>query len=230
MKSQLKTSLILFSALVLVLPGAYGLGFSFGISDGINGASESLQINAGLEAAFSSSIEASPEYYSSTTNFEGSGPFSFDDTFDSLDGGEHVRLIAKWSDSAHYDHDFTIEKQTGEEVKVSQLMTVDEGKDLYSSAQAWNSLGQSAKVGIKIPAGSLKDYSNYGDAMDKSVTSGQDGIVLKGAKFNVFAEASKKNSFQRSSSTIKSSRDLNAETMCYVDSTTSIIRNKLRIA
>ncbi|HUS76508.1 MAG TPA: hypothetical protein VMY43_10945 [Methanothrix sp.] len=227
MKCKLKMGLILLSAIILLLPGAYGLRFSMGIFDGTRGASENLQINAGLETTFSSSIDASPEYYSNTINGGGNGPFSFDETFHSLGGGEHARLIAKWSDSAHYAHDFSVE-QTGERIKVSQLMAVDKGLDIQSSAQAWNSLGQSAKVGIKIPEGSLKDYSNYGDAMDESVTAGQNGIILKGTKFNVFSEASKIYSLQRSSSTVKSFRDLSAETTCYVDSTTSRTRSKIK--
>ena len=230
MKCKLKMSLILFSALILLLPGAYGLRFSMGIFDGTRGASENLQINAGPGTAFSSSIEASPEYYSNTVNSGGSGWFSFDETFDSTDGGEHAHLIAGWSDSAHYSHDFTVEKKTGERIRVSQLMTVDKGKDIQSSAQAWNSLGQSAKVGIKVPDGSLTEYSNYGDAMDASVTAGQKAIVPKWTMFTTYSEAKKGYSSQKSSSTARSSKDLNAETTCFVDSTTSRTRSILRTA
>ena len=35
-----------------------------GTSDGMNGASESLKLNAGLDNAFASSTVASPDYYS----------------------------------------------------------------------------------------------------------------------------------------------------------------------
>jgi hypothetical protein len=228
MKTQLRMGLILVSALLLLLPGAYGLTLSMGIADAAGGAFGSLQVNAGLETSFASKMEACPEYYSSFMTADGKGKFDFDETFHSLDNGEHVRLIAGWSDSDHYSHNHAIELQENGRIRASQQMTVDQGKDIQSSAQAWNSLEQSFKVGIKIPAGSLQGYSNYGDAMDESVTAGQAGIVSKGTKFTVSAETKSKYSLQRSSSTVRSSRDVKAETTGYVDLSRSTIRSKMK--
>lgn len=230
MNSKLRTGPILILAILLLLPGVYGMGFSLGISNGVSGASENFQVCAGPETAFASSIEASPQYYSNTMRAGGVGGFSFDETFDSLDKGEHVRLIAQWSDSANFNHGYTIEKQENEQIRASQSMTVDEGKEIESSALAWNSLGQSAKVGIKIPEGSLKDYSNYGDAMDGSVTVGQEGLVPKVTKFGLFSEAGTKYSLLRSCSTARSSRDLKVETTSSVESNKSRIKIKLKTA
>ena len=53
--------------------GSIGLDFSMGTSDGMNGASESLRLNAGVDNAFASSTVASPEYYSTNTKVEGAG-------------------------------------------------------------------------------------------------------------------------------------------------------------
>ena len=51
MKTQLRMGLILVSALLLLLPGAYGLTLSLGIADAEGGALVSLQVNAGLETS-----------------------------------------------------------------------------------------------------------------------------------------------------------------------------------
>ena len=74
------------SALLLLLPGAYGLTLSMGISDAAAGAFGSLQVNAGSETSFASKMEACPEYYSSFTTAEGKGKFDFDETFFSFSG------------------------------------------------------------------------------------------------------------------------------------------------
>ena len=148
--NYLRIDFILVFAIFLLLPGVYGLDFSMGTSDGINGASERLGLNAGLDNAFASSTLASPDYYSTEMKVVGGGELDFKETFDSLDDGEHVRLIAKMSDSYSHDHAVKIEKRTGEEIRVSESLFVDQGNDIECSAEAWNSLGQSAKVGLKI--------------------------------------------------------------------------------
>ena len=217
-------------ALLLLLPGANGLDFSMGISNGMNGASECQRMNVGVDSSFVSTTVASPEHYSTAAIAAGSGALNFDETFNSSDNGEHVRLIAKMSNSTSYTHGFAIEEQTGARIRASESLTVDRGRDIEASAQAWNSLGFSAKAGLKIPIGSLTNYSNYGDAMDASVTAYQTAIVPKGTKFNVFAEAKKGFSTQRSSSTMISSRAMNAQTNSTVNQTTSRMKNILKPA
>jgi hypothetical protein len=217
--SHLRINLILVSAILLLLPGVFGLDFSMGIFDGINGASEILNLNAGVNNALASRTVASPGYYSTNMNIAGPGILDFDQSFNSLDNGEHVRLIAKMSNSVHHDLNYIIEKQTDSEIRASESLTVDQGINIECSAQAWNSLGQSAKVGLKIPAGSLTSYSNYGDAMDGSATAFQTAVVPKGTKFNVFAEAKRGFSAQSTSSTLLSLQALNATTTTSVSAT-----------
>jgi hypothetical protein len=226
--NYLRTYLVLISAVILFLPGACGLDFSIGTSDAMNGVSEGLKLNLGVDSAFASSTVASPDCYSTRTIIEGPGELDFDHSFDSLEGGEHVRLIAKMSDSVYHVHDFAIEKQTGDRIKVSESLKVDAGKDIECSAQAWNSQGLSAKVGLKIPEGSLTDYSSYGDAEEESVTADQTAIVPKRTKFSVFSEAERKFSTQSSSSTLKSSRDMNAQTSITVTETKSKSKSILK--
>ena len=217
----LRIDLVLISAIILFFPGACGLDFSMGTSDAMNGVSEGIGLNVGVDNAFASSTVASPDYYSTSTKIEGPGELDFDQSFDSLgDGGEHVRLIAKMKDSSYHVHDFAIEKQTGDRIKVSESLKVDQGKEIECSAEAWNSQGLSAKVGLKIPEGSLTDYSNYGDAEEESVNADQTAIVPKRTKFSVFSEAERKFSTQSSSSTLISSRAINAQT------TTTVTANK----
>ena len=100
----------------------------------------------------------------------GDGELDFKETFDSLDDGEHVRLIAKMSDSSITTMLCHRKTELDDEIRVSESLFVDQGKDIECSAEAWNSLGQSAKVGLKIPEGSLTDYSNYGDATDTNLS------------------------------------------------------------
>jgi hypothetical protein len=201
-----------------------------GTSNGMDGASESLKLNAGLDSAFASSTVASPGYYSTNSNGVGSGSLDFNQSFVSLDGGEHVRLIAKMSDSVYHAHNFVIEKEAYDEIRVSESLVVDLGKEIECSAQAWNSLRQSAKVGIKIPAGSLTGYSNYGNATDTSVTAYQTAIVPKSTLFNVFAEAKRGYSTQSTSSTLRYPRALKAETTSTVTATKSSTRSILKLA
>ena len=218
------------SAILLLLPGVYGLDFSMGTSNGMDGASESLKLNAGLDSAFASSTVASPGYYSTNSNGVGSGSLDFNQSFVSLDGGEHVRLIAKMSDSVYHAHNFVIEKEAYDQIRVSESLVVDLGKEIECSAQAWNSLRQSAKVGLKIPAGSLTGYSNYGNATDTSVTAYQTAIVPKSTLFNVFAEAKRGYSTQSTSSTLRYPRALKAETTSTVTATKSSTRSILKLA
>lgn len=226
--SYLRTHLVLISAIILFLPGACGLDFSMGTSNAMNGVSEGLRLNVGADNSFASSTVASPDYYSTSTKVEGPGKLDFDQSFDSLDDGEHVRLIAKMTDSFNHVHDFAIEKQTGDRIKVSESLKVDQGKEIESSAEAWNSQGLSAKVGLKIPEGSLTDYSNYGDAEEESVTADQTAIVPKMTKFSVFSEAERKFSAQSSSSTLMSSRAIKAQTTTTVTATKSKTKSILR--
>lgn len=227
--SYLRTYLVLISAIILFLPGACGLDFSMGASDAMNGVSGGFSLNVGVDNAFASNIVASPDYYSASTKVEGPGKLDFDQSFDSLDdGGEHVRLIAKMTDSFNHVHDFAIEKQTGDRIRVSQSLKVDHGKDIECSAEAWNSQGLSSKVGLKIPEGSLTDYSNYGDAEEESVTADQTAIVPKRTKFSVFSETERKFSTQSSSSTLMSFREMNAQTTSTVTSTKSKTKSILK--
>lgn len=226
--SHLRLDFILISAIILLLPGAYGLDFSMGTSDGMTGASESLRLNAGIDNAFASSTVASPGYYSTRNKAEGPGRLDFDMSFDSDDGNAHVRLIAKMSDSVYHNHAFAIEKQTGDQIRVSESLVVDQGKDIECSAEAWNSQGFSTKVGLKIPVGSLTDYSNYGDADDKSVIADQTAIVPPRTKFSVFTEAKREFSTQKSSSTLMSSRAIKAQTNS--DVTTSMSKSTSRLS
>jgi hypothetical protein len=228
--SHLRINLILVSAVLLLLPGVYGLDFSMGTSNGMNGASESLKLNAGLDNAFASSTVASPGYYTTDSNEVGNGSLDINMSFDSLDGGEHVRLIAKMSDSVYHAHNYSIEKQENDEIRVSETLVVDKGKDIECSAQAWNSLRRSAKVGLKIPAGSLTGYSNFGNATNTIVTAYQTAIVPKRTKFSVFAEAQRGFSSQSTGSTLLSTRALNAETATTVTATRSISKSILRPA
>jgi hypothetical protein len=228
--SYLRISLILISAVLLLLPGVYGLDFSMGTSNGMNGASERVKLNTGLDSAFASSTVASPGYYFTNSNAVGNGILDFNKTFDSLDGGEHVRLIAKMSESVNHAHNSVIEKQDAHEIRVSESLVVDQGKNIECSAEAWNSLRQSAKVGLKIPAGSLTGYSNYGNATDTSVTAYQTAIIPKRTKFNVFAEAKRGFSTQSTGSTLLSSSALNAQTTTAVTATRSSIKSILRPA
>jgi hypothetical protein len=226
--SYLRIYLILISAIILFLPGACGLDFSMGASDAMNSVSGGFSLNVGVDNAFASSIVASPDYYSASTKAEGPGKLDFDQSFDSLDGGEHVRLIAKMTDSSYHVHDFAIEKQTGDRIRVSESLKVDQGKDIECSAEAWNSQGLSSKVGLKIPEGSLTDYSNYGDAEEESVTVDQTAIVPKRTKFSIFSEAERKFSAQSSSSTLLSSREINAQTTSTVTATKSKSKGQLK--
>jgi hypothetical protein len=227
--SYLRTYFILVSAIILLLPGAYGLDFSMGISNGIRGASESLGLNAGIDNAFASSTVASPDYYSTINKAEGPGELDFNMSFASGDGGEHVRLIAKMSDSVNHIHDFEIVNQANEEIRVYQSLQVNQGENIECSAQAWNSLGQSTKVGLKIPTGSLIRYSNQGNATDTSVSANQTAIVPSRTKFSVFSEAKREFSTQSSSSTLMSSRAIAAQTNTEVTATKSKTTSKLSI-
>lgn len=228
--SHLRIDFILVSAIILLLPGACGLDFSMGTSDGIRGASESLRLNAGIDNAFASSTEASPDYFSTKNEAKGPGELVFDMSFNSSDDNAHVRLIAKMTDSAYHIHTFDIEKQTGDQIRVSESLFVDQGKDIECSAEAWNSQGFSTKVGLKIPEGSLTDYSNYGDADDKSVIADQTAIVPPRTKFSVFTEAKREFSTQKSSSTLMSSRAIKAQTNTDVTTTKSKTTSKLSIS
>jgi hypothetical protein len=228
--SHLRISFITVSAILLLLSGVQGLDFSMGISNGMNGASESVKLNTGLESAFASSTVASPGYYSTNSNGVGDGDLDFNQSFESLDGGEQVRLIAKMSDSVYHAHNFVIEKEAYDQIRVSESLVVDQGKDIECSAQAWNSLRQSAKVGIKIPVGSLTGYSNYGNATDTSVTAYQTAIIPKRTLFDVFAEAKRGYSTQSTSSTIRYPVALKAETTSTVTTTKSSTRSILRLA
>ena len=228
--SQLGINLILVSAVLLLLPGVYGLDFSMGATNGMNGASESLKLNTGIDNAFASSTVASPGYYSTNSNSVGNGSLNFNESFASLDGGEHVRLIAKMSDSVFHNHDFTIEKRENHQIRVSESLVVDQGKNIECSAQAWNSLGRSAKTGLKIPAGSITGYSNYGNATNTAVTAYQTATLPKMTKFNVFAEAQKGLSSQSTSSTFISTRALKAESITAVTATKSSTVSILRPA
>ncbi len=226
--SYLRTYLVLISAIILFFPGACGLDFSMGTSDAMNSVSEGLKLNVGVDSALAGSTVARPDCYSTSTRVEGPGELDFDQSFDSLDGGEHVRLIAKMEDSSYHVHDFAIEKQTGDRIKVSQSLKVDRGENIECSAEAWNSQGLSAKVGLKIPLGSLTDYSNYGDADEESVNADQTAIVPKRTKFSVFSEAERKFSSQSSSSTLLSSREMNAQTTSTVTATKSKTKGLLK--
>ena len=139
-----------------------------------------------------------------------------------------MRLIAKMSDSVYHAHDYAVEKQEDDQIRVSESLGGDPGKEIECSAQAWNSMMQSAKVGLKIPAGSLTGYSNYGNATDTSVTAYQTAIVPKRTKFSVFAEAIRGCSAQSTSSTLLSTRALNAETKTTVTATRSSSKSILR--
>jgi hypothetical protein len=196
----------------------------------MNGVSEGLRLNVGVDNSFASSTVASPDCYSTRTKVEGPGKLDFDQSFNSLDGGEHVRLIAKMTDSSNHVHEFAIEKQTGDRIKVSESLIVDQGKEIECSAEAWNSQGQSTKVGLRIPEGSLTDYSNYGDAEEESVTADQTVIVPKRTKFSVFSEAQRKFSTQSSSSTLISFREMNAQTTSTVTATKSKSKSLLKSA
>ena len=66
--SYLRIYFILVSAVLLLLPGVFGLDFSTGTSNGMNGASESHKLNTGVDNAFASSTVASPAYYSTSSN------------------------------------------------------------------------------------------------------------------------------------------------------------------
>jgi len=228
--SYLRIYAILISAIILFLPGACGLDFSMGASDAMNGVSGGFSLNVGVDNAFASNIVASPNYYSAITRVEGPGELDFDQSFDSLEGGEHVRLIAKMTDSVYHVHDFAIEKQTGDRIRVSESLKVDQGKEIECSAKAWNSQGLSTKVGLRIPEGSLTDYSNYGDAEEESVAADQTVIVPKRTKFSVFSEAERKFSAQTSSSTLLSIRALNVQTTSTVTPTMSKAKSILKSA
>ena len=224
----LRMYVVLISAITLFLPGACGLDFSIGTSDAMNGVSGGLKLNVGVDSAFASSTVASPDCYSTHTIIEGPGKLDFDQSFNSLDGGEHVRLTAKMSDSAYHVHDFAVKKQTGDRIKVSESLKVDQGKNIECSAEAWNSQGLSSKVGLKIPEGSLTDYSNYGDAEEESVTADQTAIVPQRTKFSVFSEAERKFSAQSSSSTLMSFREIKAQTTSTVTPTASKTKGLLK--
>lgn len=200
-----KISMVLVSVVLLLLPGAYGLDFSMGASNGLNGASESIKLNAPLESTLISSTVASPESHATSMTFIGVGAYDFDETFASLDNGEHVRLIARMEDSKSFVHSYDIEKQQMDRIRVSQSLDVDQGKMIECSTEAWNSFGQAARVGLKISDGSLNHYRSYGDATDDRVVADQKATIPANTKFSVFAEAERGISTQRSMGLMRSS-------------------------
>lgn len=212
----LKISMVLISAVLLLLPGACGLDFSMGTSNGIKGASESIKLNAPLDSSLVSSTEASPESHATSMTFKGTGDYNFTETFDSLDKGEHVRLIAKMADSKRFVHSYDIEKQHKDLIRVSQSLDVDQGKKIECSTEAWNSLGQAARVGLKISSGSLDHYRSYGDAADDKVVADQKATIPGNTKFSVFAEAERDISTQRSMGMMGSSKALDVKTTATV--------------
>jgi len=221
----LKISMVLISAVLLLLPGAYGLDFSMGTSNGINGASESIKLDAPLESSLVSSTEASPMSHASSMTFKGSGDYNFTETFSSLDEGEHVRLIAKMEDSKKFVHSYRIEKREMDRIRVSQSLDVDQGKMIECSTEAWNSLGQAARVGLKISSGSLNGYKSYGDATDDKVVADQEATIPANTRFSVFAEAERDISTQRSMGLMRSSMALDVKTTATVMEKKSKILN-----
>lgn len=184
----LKIGTALVLALLLLLPGVYGLDMQLGTSNGNMGATESIKLSVPLESSVVSSTEASPNKHSTGMTIKGEGAYKFEQTFNSLENGEHVLLTASMKDSKRFVHGYNIEKQENDRIRVSQSLTVDQGKYIDCSAQAWNSQGQAAKVGLKIPEGSLSDYSSYGDATDKMVVAEQKATIPEDVQFAVFAQ------------------------------------------
>lgn len=225
----LKISMIMVSMILLLLPGAYGLDFSMGTSNGIKGASESIKLNAPLESSIISSTEACPNMHVTGIMIKGSGAYEFDQTFDSLNKGEHVRLAVSMEDSKNFIHGYQIEKQKKDSIKVSQSLTVNQGKKIECSAEAWNSRGQAAMVGLKISEGSLTDYRSYGDATDDKVVADQKAIIPEKTRFAVFTEAEQKIANQKSMCLVSSSKALDIETTSTVKQKKSTISNKLSI-
>lgn len=208
----LKISMVLISAILLLLPGVYGLDFSMGTSNGINGASESIKLNAPLDSSLVSSTEASPESHATSMIFKGSGSYDFEETFDSLDDGEHVRLTAKMADSKRFVHSYDIEKREMDRIRVSQSLDVKQGQFIECSTEAWNSRGQAARVGLKVSSGTLNNYKSYGDATDNEVVADQKATIPGNTRFSVFAEAERDISNQRSMGMMRSSKALEVKT------------------
>lgn len=207
-----KVSIILISAILLLLPGAFGLDYSMGTSNGINGASESIKLNAPLESSLISSTEASPVSHVTSTTFKGNGPYKFEKTFSSLSKGEHVRLIAGMKDSKSFVHSCDIETRKWDRIRVSQSLDVDQGRMIECSTEAWNSFGQSAKVGLKMDSGSLDGYRSYGDASSDSVVADQEATIPAGSRFSVFSEAKQGIFAMRSMGLMSSSAALDIKT------------------
>jgi len=212
----LKISISLISAFLLLLTGAYGLDFSIGTSNGINGASESIKLDAPLDSSLVSSTEVSPENHATSMTFKGSGAYDFEQTFDSQDLGEHVRLTARMQDSKEFIHSYDIEKQEKDRIQVSQSLYVDTGKFIECSTEAWNSMGQAARVGLKIESGSLNNYRSYGDATDEKVVADQKATIPAKTRFSVFADAEREISTQKSRGLICSPKSLNVKTTATV--------------
>lgn len=221
----LKISMVLISAVLLLLPGVYGLDFSMGTSNGINGASESIKLNAPLDSSLVSSTQAGPESHATSMTFKGIGSYDFNQTFASLDNGEHVRLIARMADSEGFVHSYDIEKQEKDRIRVSQSLDVDKGQFIECSTEAWNSIGQAARVGLKIASGSLDHYRSYGDATDDKVVADQKATISANSKFSVFAEAERDISTQRSMGMMRSSKALDVKTTATVMEKKSKILN-----
>ena len=212
----LKISIALISAFLLLLTGAYGLNFSMGTSDGIKGASESVKLAAPLDSSMYSSTEASPKSHATSMTFKGSGAYDFDQTFDSQDLGEHVHLKATMEDSKEFIHSYDIEKQEKDRIRVSQSLDVDQGKFIACYTEAWNSMGQLARVGLKIESGSLNNYRSYGDATDEKVVADQKATIPAKTRSAVFAEAEREISTQKSRGLIYSSKALDVKTTATV--------------
>ena len=185
----LKISTALILALMLLLPAAYGLDMRMGVSNADKGSSENIKLKVPLEGSVISSTELSPDSHLTDMVIKSEGAYDFDQTFNSLDNGEHVLLTAKMQDSKRFVHSYNIEKQKEDRIRVSQSLSVDQGKYIECTAQAWNSNGQAARVGLKIPAGSLTDYSSYGEATDDAVVADQKAAIPEDVQFALFAQA-----------------------------------------
>jgi hypothetical protein len=148
--------------------------------------------------------------------FKGSGAYDFEETFDSLDKGEHVHLNATMQDSKEFIHSYDIEKQEKDRIRVSQSLDVDQGKFISCYTEAWNSMGQLARVGLKIESGSLNNYRSYGDATDKKVVADQKATIPAKTRFSVFADAEREISAQKSRGLIYSSKALDVKTTATV--------------
>ncbi|MFZ1315738.1 hypothetical protein, partial [Methanothrix sp.] len=110
-------------------------------------------------------------------------------------------------------------------IRVSQSLDVDQGRMIECSAEAWNSLGQSAKVGLKMDSGSLDGYRSYGDASSDSVVADQEATIPAGSRFSVFSEAKQGIFAMRSMGLMSSSAALDIKTTAAAAKKRSMILN-----